>query len=337
MTQQPQNNSELYDASAGVQEALQAGPQNAQQDASQEASQSAPQEALVDASPATTQNAQGGASQNSPQDALHGAPSVMCIRDVYKNFGATPVLKGISLEVKKGEVVAIIGPSGGGKSTLLRCLTLLENIERGSLTYGDVCVAHDDAREAEKLGSSGAITSVYAPKEVLSKARSAFGLVFQQFNLFPHMSVLRNITDPLIRVDHVPTEQAKQRAYELLGKMGLANKADAVPCELSGGQKQRVAIARALAKKPSILYFDEPTSALDPELTRDVLNVIQDLAREHMTMVIVTHEMSFARDVADRIIFMDGGVIVEQGSAHQVIDSPREERTRAFLSTFSHA
>lgn len=313
MTQQSQNKPELYDVAANAQDAPHDTPQE------------------------TPQGVLDGAPQETPQDASHGAPAVMCIRDVYKNFGATPVLKGISLEVKKGEVVAIIGPSGGGKSTLLRCLTLLENIERGTLTYGDVCVAHDDAREAERLGSSGAITSVYAPKEVLSKARSAFGLVFQQFNLFPHMSVLRNITDPLIRVDHVPAEQAKQRAYELLGKMGLANKADAVPCELSGGQKQRVAIARALAKKPSILYFDEPTSALDPELTRDVLNVIQDLAREHMTMVIVTHEMSFARDVADRIIFMDGGVIVEQGSAHQVIDSPREERTRAFLSTFSHA
>jgi len=325
MTQQSQHTSELYDAFAGVQDA----PHDTTQETPQNAQQAAPQEA--------SQEALDGASQEASQDVLDGAPAVMCIRDVYKNFGATPVLKGISLEVKKGEVVAIIGPSGGGKSTLLRCLTLLENIERGTLTYGDVCVAHDDARTAEKLGSSGAITSVYAPKEVLSKARSAFGLVFQQFNLFPHMSVLRNITDPLIRVDHVPAEQAKQRAYELLGKMGLAHKADAVPCELSGGQKQRVAIARALAKKPSILYFDEPTSALDPELTRDVLNVIQDLVREHMTMVIVTHEMSFARDVADRIIFMDGGVIVEQGSAHQVIDSPREERTRAFLSTFSHA
>ena len=308
MTQQSQNNPELYDAFAGVQDAphdtTQETPQNAQQAAPQEASQ----EALDGAPQEASQEALDGASQEASQDVLDGAPAVMCIRDVYKNFGATPVLKGISLEVKKGEVVAIIGPSGGGKSTLLRCLTLLENIERGTLTYGDVCVAHDDARTAEKLGSSGAITSVYAPKEVLSKARSAFGLVFQQFNLFPHMSVLRNITDPLIRVDHVPAEQAKQRAYELLGKMGLAHKADAVPCELSGGQ-----------------------------LTRDVLNVIQDLAREHMTMVIVTHEMSFARDVADRIIFMDGGVIVEQGSAHQVIDSPREERTRAFLSTFSHA
>ena len=177
MTQQSQNKPELYDVAANAQDA--------------------PQDAAHD----------------TPQDALDGAPAVMCIRDVYKNFGATPVLKGISLEVKKGEVVAIIGPSGGGKSTLLRCLTLLENIERGTLTYGDVCVAHDDAREAERLGSSGAITSVYAPKDVLSKARSAFGLVFQQFNLFPHMSVLRNITDPLIRVDHVPAEQAKPVSY----------------------------------------------------------------------------------------------------------------------------
>lgn len=334
MTQQSQHTSELYDASAGVQDTLHDRTQDASHGALDGASQDASHGATHDASQGTLNSAAQGA----PDSALHGgAPAVMCIRDVYKNFGATPVLKGISLEVKQGEVVAIIGPSGGGKSTLLRCLTLLENIERGTLTYGDVCVAHDDPRTAEKLGSSGAITSVYAPKEVLSKARSAFGLVFQQFNLFPHMSVLRNITDPLIRVDHVPAEQAKQRAYELLGKMGLANKADAVPCELSGGQKQRVAIARALAKKPSILYFDEPTSALDPELTRDVLNVIQDLAQEHMTMVIVTHEMSFARDVADRIIFMDGGVIVEQGSARQLIDSPREERTRAFLSTFSHA
>ncbi len=238
-----------------------------------------------------------------------------------KSFGYTPVLKDISLSVGKGEVLAIIGPSGGGKSTLLRCCTLLETLDAGSLSYGDLEVACDN----------GAGLAVYAPKDVLAKARQRFGLVFQNFNLFPHYTVLKNIIDAPVHVQRVPKERAVAHARELLVKMGLEGKEDMVPCELSGGQQQRVAIARALALDPDVLFFDEPTSALDPELTQGVLKVIRNLADEHMTMVIVTHEMSFARDVADRAIFMDGGVIVEEGPAARVIGNPQEERTRAFL------
>ena len=241
-----------------------------------------------------------------------------------KSFGDTPVLKDISLEVREGEVVAIIGPSGGGKSTLLRCMTLLETLDGGSLAYGNLPVATDN----------GAGRAVYGGKDVLAKAKSRFGLVFQNFNLFPHYSVIKNVTDAPISVQKRPRAEALERGRELLAKMGLAGKEDMVPCELSGGQQQRVAIARALALNPEVLFFDEPTSALDPELTRDVLKVIRDLAAEHMTMVIVTHEMTFARDVADRIVFMDEGRVVEEGRAMDVINNPKQERTRAFLSQY---
>ena len=234
------------------------------------------------------------------------------------------MLKDISLEVRKGEVVAIIGPSGGGKSTLLRCMTLLETLDAGSLSYGDLPVAVDN----------GAGHAVYGGKDVMKRAKSRFGLVFQNFNLFPHYSVIKNVTDAPISVQKRPRAEAFERGRELLAKMGLADKEDMVPCELSGGQQQRVAIARALAMDPEVLFFDEPTSALDPELTRDVLKVIRDLAAERMTMVIVTHEMTFARDVADRIIFMDDGLVVEEGRAVDVINNPRQERTRAFLSQY---
>ncbi|WP_418865145.1 amino acid ABC transporter ATP-binding protein [Senegalimassilia anaerobia] len=240
-----------------------------------------------------------------------------------KSFGKTDVLKDISLSVDQGRVVAIIGPSGGGKSTLLRCMTLLETLDGGSLSYGDFAVATD--------GGSG---SVYGGKSVLSQAKTRFGLVFQNFNLFPHYTVLKNITDAPLSVQKRPKDQVMAQAHELLVKMGLEGKEKMVPCELSGGQQQRVAIARALALNPDVLFFDEPTSALDPELTKGVLKVIRDLADEHMTMVIVTHEMSFARDVADHIIFMDGGYIVEEGPAEQVINNPQQERTKLFLANY---
>ena len=253
--------------------------------------------------------------------------NVLELNHVKKTFNNETllVLKDISLSVGKGEVVAIIGPSGSGKSTLLRCATLLTDMDSGELLYmGDYAAKNDASGKA-----------VYAGKAELKKIRSRFGLVFQSFNLFPHYSVLRNLTDAQVNVLKRSKSEAREKAMVLLGKMGLADKADAYPCQLSGGQQQRVAIARALAMDPEILFFDEPTSALDPELTGEILKVIRQLADEHMTMVIVTHEMSFARDVADRVIFMDGGIIVEQGDPKEVINNPKEERTRQFLSRFA--
>ena len=253
--------------------------------------------------------------------------NVLELNHVKKTFNneTLHVLKDISLSVGKGEVVAIIGPSGSGKSTLLRCATLLTDMDSGELLYmGDYAAKNDASGKA-----------VYAGKAELKKIRSRFGLVFQSFNLFPHYSVLRNLTDAQVNVLKRSKSEAREKAMVLLGKMGLADKADAYPYQLSGGQQQRVAIARALAMDPEILFFDEPTSALDPELTGEILKVIRQLADEHMTMVIVTHEMSFARDVADRVIFMDGGVIVEQGDPKEVINNPKEERTRQFLSRFA--
>ncbi len=253
--------------------------------------------------------------------------NVLELNHVKKTFNneTLHVLKDISLSVGKGEVVAIIGPSGSGKSTLLRCATLLTDMDSGELLYmGDYAAKNDASGKA-----------VYAGKAELKKIRSRFGLVFQSFNLFPHYSVLRNLTDAQVNVLKRSKSEAREKAMVLLGKMGLADKADAYPCQLSGGQQQRVAIARALAMDPEILIFDEPTSALDPELTGEILKVIRQLADEHMTMVIVTHEMSFARDVADCVIFMDGGVIVEQGDPKEVINNPKEERTRQFLSRFA--
>ncbi len=248
-------------------------------------------------------------------------PTLLSLGNARKSFGDNEVLRDISLDVEKGEVVAVIGPSGGGKSTLLRCCTLLERLDGGSLAFGDLAVAEQDERGV----------AVYAGPSVLKDARSRFGLVFQNFNLFPHWTVLRNVADAPVAVQGRDKAEAESEARALLAKMGLAGEEGKVPCELSGGQQQRVAIARALALHPDVLFFDEPTSALDPELTAEVLKVIRGLAAEDMTMVIVTHEMAFARDVADRVVFMDGGVIVEQGPADQVINHPREERTRAFL------
>ena len=249
---------------------------------------------------------------------------VISMQHIKKSFSDTEVLKDISLEVNHGEVVSIIGPSGSGKSTLLRCATLLETFEAGSLSYGDLFVAQNDA--------SG--KAVYAGKDVNKQARQRFGLVFQNFNLFPHYSVLRNVMDAPLSVQKRDKAEVEKRARELLCQMGLEGKENNYPCELSGGQQQRVAIARALCMDPEVLFFDEPTSALDPELTQEVLKVIRSLADQHMTMVIVTHEMAFARDVSDRIIFMDGGVIVEQGPAKEVINNPQHNRTKTFLSRY---
>lgn len=243
--------------------------------------------------------------------------------DIYKNFHRLEVLKGISLQVKTGEVIAIIGPSGSGKSTFLRCLNRLENIDKGLIEiHGEIMVQNGADGKAE-----------YSPEPDITCIRRKMGMVFQNFNLFPHKSVLQNIMLAPILVNNVSENEAEKIARALLDKVGLAYKADNYPFELSGGQQQRVAIARALAMEPEIMCFDEPTSALDPELTGEVLQVMKDLALEHRTMIVVTHEIGFAREVADRVIFMDEGVIVEQGNAEEVLINPQHERTKAFLST----
>lgn len=245
--------------------------------------------------------------------------------DIYKSFDGNTVLSGISFEVNKGEVVAIIGPSGSGKSTLLRCINLLEKIDSGKITVeNEIMVSTNQAGKA-----------IYAQKNELRKIRLKLGLVFQNFNLFPHFSVLKNITEAPISVAGVSKADAKKTAEELLVKMGLEDKANAYPYQLSGGQCQRVAIARALALNPDVLFFDEPTSALDPELTIEVMKVIRKLAEEHMTMVVVTHEMAFAREVADRVIFMDNGVIVEEGKPEEIFSNPSNERTKLFIKGFN--
>ena len=243
---------------------------------------------------------------------------------IEKKFDDLQVLKDISLAVEEGEIVSIIGPSGSGKSTLLRCATMLETIDRGEIVY---------LGEKAAWTENGQKKAVYAKKDRLRQIQKNYGLVFQNFNLFPHFSVIKNITDAPIHVQGKPKEQALQEGMELLRKMGLEDKADAYPCQLSGGQCQRVAIARALALNPRILFFDEPTSALDPELTGEVLKVIHSLAELDITMVIVTHEMAFARDISDRVIFMADGVIVEEGTPGEVFASSNE-RTQAFLGRY---
>lgn len=248
--------------------------------------------------------------------------NVLKMANVKKSFGELEVLKDISVSVDRGEVVSVIGPSGSGKSTLLRCATLLEQMDSGELWY--------DGERAAGNGAGG--VTEYAKD--LNKFRRCFGLVFQSFNLFPHYTVLKNLTDAPVSVLKRPLREVREEAMALLRKMGLEDKAGAYPCQLSGGQQQRVSIVRALAMKPDILFFDEPTSALDPELTGEVLKVIKQLAEEKMTMVIVTHEMAFARAVSDRVIFMDGGVIVEQGSPEDVFGDTRQERTRQFLRNY---
>lgn len=245
------------------------------------------------------------------------------MKHIKKEFGGVPVIKDISLSVEQGEILAIIGPSGSGKSTLLRCATMLETIDGGEILY-----------QGQKAAWVENGKPVSPQKQELKEIQSCFGLVFQNFNLFPHFSVIRNITDAPIKVQKRNKEEVYKEAKELLAKMGLADKADAYPYQLSGGQQQRVSIARALAMKPKMLFFDEPTSALDPELTGEILKVIKDLAAEHMTMVIVTHEMNFARNVADKIIFMDKGVIAVEGTPEEVFDS-EHARMQEFLGKLS--
>ncbi|MDD4562453.1 MAG: amino acid ABC transporter ATP-binding protein [Syntrophomonadaceae bacterium] len=247
---------------------------------------------------------------------------ILQARDIHKKFDSLKVLKGVSLQVEKGEVIAIIGPSGSGKSTFLRCLNHLETIDRGEIKIeGEFMVRN---------GPDG--YALYSTDKEIDQIRHKMGMVFQNFNLFPHKSVLKNLTMAPILVKQVDKVEAENKAWQLLEKVGLSDKANNYPFELSGGQQQRVAIARALSMEPDIMCFDEPTSALDPELTGEVLQVMKDLALEHMTMIVVTHEIGFAREVANRVIFMDEGLIVEEGTAEQVIVNPYHERTRAFLS-----
>ncbi len=242
------------------------------------------------------------------------------VKNIKKSFDDLEVLKDISMSVAESEVISILGPSGSGKSTFLRCMTMLEKIDGGSMVY---C-----GKEAVNSDSG---VPVYADKAALKEIQSYYGLVFQNFNLFPHYSVLKNIVDAPIHVQKRDKDEVYAEAKELLRKMNLEDKGDYYPYQLSGGQQQRVAIARALALKPKMLFFDEPTSALDPELTAEILKVLKELAAEKMTMVIVTHEIGFARSVSDRVIFMDGGVIVEEGKPEDVIDNPKTDRAKAFL------
>ncbi|UOX87374.1 amino acid ABC transporter ATP-binding protein [Amycolatopsis sp. FBCC-B4732] len=247
---------------------------------------------------------------------------VVSAQRICKSFGSVDVLKGIDLEVQEREVLCLIGPSGSGKSTLLRCINHLEKIDAGRLYVDGVLVGY--RQRGDKLHE-------LREKEVAFQ-RKDIGMVFQRFNLFPHMTALENVMEAPIQVRREPKSQVRQRALELLDRVGLGDKAKNYPAQLSGGQQQRVAIARALAMKPKLMLFDEPTSALDPELVGDVLGVMKQLAKDGMTMVVVTHEMQFAREVADKVLFMDGGVVVEEGPPDQVIGSPREERTKSFLA-----
>lgn len=245
------------------------------------------------------------------------------INHMSKGFGELDVIRDISLSVREGEVVSIIGPSGSGKSTLLRCATMLERMDGGELIYlGERAAWEEEGR------------CVYAGKSRRKEIRKYFGLVFQNFNLFPHYTVLKNIIDAPVCVAGLSKRDAVERARMLLEQLGLSDKEQAYPCQLSGGQQQRVSIARALALQPRILFFDEPTSALDPELTGEVLKVIRQLAKEHMTMIIVTHEMQFARELSDRIIFMEQGVIRAQGTPEEIFNS-KDERVREFIGKFA--
>jgi polar amino acid transport system ATP-binding protein len=241
---------------------------------------------------------------------------------VRKRFGRLEVLKGISLEVRSGEVMCLLGPSGSGKSTFLRCINHLEKIDSGLLAVDGELVGY--RRVGGKLHE--------LRESEVARKRAQIGMVFQHFNLFPHMTALENVTCAPIRVKGEGAGHAREQGRELLGRVGLGDKVDAYPSQLSGGQQQRVAIARALAMEPKLMLFDEPTSALDPELVGDVLAAMQQLAREGMTMIVVTHEMGFAREVADTVVFMDGGIVVEEGEPASVLSNPRHERTRTFLS-----
>lgn len=245
---------------------------------------------------------------------------IITVTNIKKNFGQTQVLKGLSFTVKTGEVLSIIGPSGSGKSTILRCLSQLEEITNGSIYICNKTLVKD---------------SIYTTKDNRRKIALDIGLVFQNFNLFPHFSVLSNITNPLIHVLKLSKKQAIQRAEELLSQVGLIDKANNYPCELSGGQQQRISIARAMSLRPRVLLFDEPTSALDPELTGEILAVIKGLTLQKMTMIVVTHEISFAKDISDNIIFMENGIIVESGKGNEVICNPKVQRTKEFLARYN--
>lgn len=234
------------------------------------------------------------------------------VANIHKHFGKIEVLKGVSLTVHEGEVVVIIGPSGSGKSTLLRCINFLEKSQKGQIYVDGNVIEHKE--------------------KVINKMRQNVGMVFQHFNLFPHMTVLQNVIEGPVQVKGMSKNEAIGLAEEILVKVGLEDKKDVYPAMLSGGQKQRVAIARSLAMKPEVILFDEPTSALDPELVGEVLSVMKELAEEGMTMIVVTHEMGFAREVADRVIFMDDGIIIEEGLPEDIFNAPENERTRAFLS-----
>jgi len=250
------------------------------------------------------------------------SPLMVDAQQVHKSFGPNEVLKGIDFQVTPGQVVCLLGPSGSGKSTFLRCINHLEKINAGRLFVDGELVGYRQV--GDKLYE-------LSDNDVATK-RAEIGMVFQHFNLFPHMTAMGNIIEAPCQVKNEPKAEVRKRAKELLAKVGLADKADAYPRQLSGGQQQRVAIARALAMRPKLMLFDEPTSALDPELVGDVLAVMKDLAREGMTMIVVTHEIGFAREVADTVVFMDAGVVVEQGPPSEVISNPRHERTKTFLS-----
>lgn len=250
--------------------------------------------------------------------------AILEVKNISKSFDGLEVLKDISFDVNKGEVLAIIGPSGSGKSTLLRCINQLERADGGCVVVDGMTMFQNDENGY----------AVYSDKKILRDIRLKIGLVFQNFNLFPHMNVMQNVIEAPVQVLKMNKADAEEKARELLKKMSLETKEKSYPCELSGGQQQRVSIARALALSPDVLFFDEPTSALDPELTGEILKVLKSLAEEKMTMVIVTHEMEFAKNVADKVIFMDEGVIVEQGTPEEVFDNSKSERTKKFIQKF---
>ncbi len=258
----------------------------------------------------------------SPDATASAIQPMVDAQQVHKSFHRNEVLRGIDMRVQKREVVVLIGPSGSGKTTFLRCINHLEKINRGRIYVDGELIGYREQPDGKTVEDS---------ERNIARKRAEIGMVFQRFNLFPHMTALENIIEAPIRVRGIPRDTAIARGRELLAKVGLEQKADAYPARLSGGQQQRVAIARALAMDPKLMLFDEPTSALDPELVGDVLKVMRQLAEEGMTMVVVTHEMGFAREVSDRVIFMDGGVIVEEGTPEQVISNPQQERTQNFL------
>jgi polar amino acid transport system ATP-binding protein len=263
---------------------------------------------------------------NDMKDVKVSNGTVLSARGVRKRFGETEVLKGIDLDVAAGEVLCVIGPSGSGKSTLLRCFNHLEKIDAGRIRVGGELVGY------EEHGPFGRVLRERRPRDI-RRQRERIGMVFQRFHLFPHRTAVQNVMEGPLVVKGEPRARAESRARELLARVGLDDRADHYPAQLSGGQQQRVAIARALAMEPELMLFDEPTSALDPELVGEVLGVMRDLARSGMTMIVVTHEMGFAREVADRILFMDQGAAVEEGRPEELFADPRHERTRAFLST----